>query len=338
METEPTNLTAVVLDEVDRIQHTCWKHLAPDYAGQLETDMDRRNQDLCLQYFRKLDGVMEKMVEKAGSEATVILVSDHGFGPSEDIFYINTWLEKKGLLTWKPGVERDRTVKDVRIPKPNEFVAKLDWKKTKAISCTMMSNGIYIPVAGQRGPDGVNPSEYEKVRSEITRLLLDDCKHPVTGAPMVKRVATREEVYGGRFCHRAPDLTFFLADDSFAAQTPSEEVMIHRDEVMGSHMPNGIFMARGPGIRKGEKIGSLNIVDVVPAVLYSLGLAIPSDLEGAVPLEAYEPAWLAKRPPKKGEATVSPERAAALAGKSEPGGEKEKEAIMKRLQDLGYTE
>ena len=82
----------------------------------------------------------------------------------------------------------------------------------------------------------------------------------------------------------------------------------------------------------------MSILDVAPLLLYSLGIPIPSDLEGQVPTEALEPEMLLARPVERDGPAESP---AGLLSES-PGGptlDEEAEAeILKRLQALGYVE
>ena len=50
---------------------------------------------------------------------------------------------------------------------------------------------------------------------------------------------------------RAPDLTLSIRDGGFVSILKSDVVLKPRPEVVGTHRPEGIFMAKGPGIRRG---------------------------------------------------------------------------------------
>ena len=39
--------------------------------------------------------MLAELVELAGPDATVVLASDHGFGPTREVFYVNSWLERR---------------------------------------------------------------------------------------------------------------------------------------------------------------------------------------------------------------------------------------------------
>ena len=48
-------------------------------------------------------------------------------------------------------------------------------------------------------------------------------------------------------------------------------------EIAGTHHPDGVFIAYGPGVAPGKTIGRRRIMDVGATLLYSLGLPVPSD-------------------------------------------------------------
>ena len=86
----------------------------------------------------------------------------------------------------------------------------------------------------------------------------------------------------------AQDLTLTLRDGGFISILRSEALVRPRPQVKGTHRPEGIFIAGGPGIRRGARIAALPILAVAPTLFYSLGVPVPEDLEGAVATEAFE--------------------------------------------------
>ena len=60
--------------------------------------------------------------------------------------------------------------------------------------------------------------------------------------------------------------------------------------------PDGLFMALGEGIREGEFLKDVQLVDIMPTLLYALGYPIARDLDGRVLTEAFSPAFLARHP------------------------------------------
>ncbi|MFP4446956.1 MAG: hypothetical protein ACLFPD_12005, partial [Desulfosudaceae bacterium] len=178
----------------------------------------------------------------------------------------------------------------------------------------------------------IPPEDYERVRDRLRDQLLD-FTHPATGRPVVKQVWTREEAFAGTDADMAPDLTLQLCDNGLVSTVKSEDVVKPRRECVGVHYPMGVFMAKGPGIRAGERLSPLDILDVAPAMLYSQGLPIPEDYEGRVPEEMLTPEALAERPVIVGPAS------SAAAPQADDAPEMDAEdmgLIMKRLKGLGY--
>ena len=89
---EPADLIGVMFDGVGKLQHLCWRFIDPAWPGPRAGE--REMIDLCERYFRSLDAIVEELVELAGADATVVLASDHGFGPTLDVFHVNSWLER----------------------------------------------------------------------------------------------------------------------------------------------------------------------------------------------------------------------------------------------------
>ncbi len=60
--------------------------------------------------------------------------------------------------------------------------------------------------------------------------------------------------------------------------------------------PDGLFMVMGDGFRAGEFLDGVQLVDIMPTLLYSLDFPIARDLDGRVLTEAFSGAYLARHP------------------------------------------
>ncbi len=60
--------------------------------------------------------------------------------------------------------------------------------------------------------------------------------------------------------------------------------------------PDGLLLLSGPGIQAGERLTGAELVDVLPTLLYSVGLPIARDLDGRVLTGAFESSFLARQP------------------------------------------
>lgn len=336
MKNEPCDLMAILFDGPDKLMHMGYRFLDPALFPESPTALDIKMRDLCHQYFRELDGFLAELVGIAGPDARVVMASDHGFGPSQSVFRVNTWLSENGYLTWKSMDGMDAQARQNAQKIIDQHFVLLDWEKTTAYARTVTSNGIYIRVAHEPGHSGVPVHEYERFRKKLADELLA-FRDPETGIQIVQRVMTREEAYPGVNNRQAPDLTLVMHDHSFVSILEKQPAVLHRDEVEGTHYPEGIFIAAGPGIRKNEVVERFNIQDIAPCLLYCSGLAIPSNFEGRNPTQVFDPAYLAQNPEVTGPPTVSVD---SFEGPQETVimGTDEKKEIFEQLKALGYME
>lgn len=336
MKNDPCDLTAILFDGPDKLMHMGYRFLDPAVFPESPTEHDIKMRDLCLEYFRELDGFLAELVSLAGEDTHVIMASDHGFGPSQTVFRVNTWLCENGYLAWKnmEGMDAQARLNAQKII--DQHFVLLDWEKTTAYARTVTSNGIYIRVAREAGKSGVPPHEYEAFRARLAAELLA-YRDPATGIQVVQRVMTREEAYPGAHNGQAPDLTLVMHDFSFVSILEKRPVVLHRPEIEGTHYPEGVFLAAGPGVKRNAVAERFSIEDVAPAVLHCCGLPIPRDFEGRVPSRIFEESFLERHPVIAGEPTVPVD---SFDGKTEkPLMEaEEKKEIFDQLKALGYIE
>ncbi|APW62352.1 alkaline phosphatase family protein [Paludisphaera borealis] len=340
MREEPADFSAILFDGVDKLQHLCWRFLDPSLAPERPTPWEHEVQSACENYFRELDGLIAEIVSSAGPGATVVFASDHGFGPTSDIFYINTWLERQGRLAWAGdrGARPDAT-HQVGINQIARHVFEMDWERTTAYGATPSSQGIHIVRPTSDGTVGVPAEAYDRVRDELVEGLMG-LRHPETGRPVVAEVWARDDVFAGPFEPWAPDLTVRLEGDAVVSILRSDSVMGRRPEPAGTHRPEGVFLARGPGVHRGASVAELSLLDVAPFVLHSLGMPIPDDLSGRLPLQALEAGSSPRRVVKATgvrtpvAAVMAPEPMGADAALDA----EEEQLVLKRLSALGYLE
>ena len=328
MSEEAPDLMAVLFDGVDKLQHQAWQYLDPSVRHDEMGEFHARMRKLSLSYFHQLDGFIERLVTAAGPEVQVFFASDHGFTASLEIVRINAYLAEKGYVHFKPmpeGQEGHNVNKS--------YFAYLDWTKTTAYCRTPSCNGITIRVAHNPGETGIDPKDYEKVRKQLIRDL-EELKDPKTGERIITEIHTREDVFPGSAMGDAPDLQLVLRDFGFVSVRNILPIVEERHYIVGTHHPDGVFLAYGPGIEKGKLIGQRKIMDVASTLLYSLGLKVPADFEGVVAPAMFSAEHRAAHPIELGTATTT----AANAGLTEAMDEEEKQQILEQLQMLGYVE
>ncbi len=335
-ENNPSDLTGILLDGVDKLQHICWRHLDPDYVDTLEDDFDREVRQLVIQYFEELDGFFGYVMDIAGDTMRVFVASDHGFGPTSKVFRVNEWLSEKGYLRWIDTDAMSESEKAKFEHMANNHFVHLDWDNTIAYAQSSATNGIHVRIKNRPGEPGILPEEYDAFCARLTDELLS-IKDPETGTRIVTEVMPRDVAFPGSNNDRCPDLTLKLFDHGFISTLNKQPVIWDRPEVAGTHQPEGIFMARGPGIKRGARLEQQSITDITPTLLHSMGLQIPADLEGRVMESVFEPSFLRDNPVREGEPTVKPKSYAIQEQKPELD-EQEQEAVMDQLRALGYVD
>jgi len=326
MAEDRTELTAVVLDGPDKIQHLFWRYVDPDsYAGEPGPETDRIRA-LVVDFYRRMDDNIRQMVEAAGPGTNVILTSDHGFGATTEIFYVNQWLADHGYLVWSDAALNDNKGQ-LTSDKIRDHLGMIDWRRTKAFCATPSSNGIYIK---PQTAAGIAPDDYMEFALKLRRELLD-WVDPATGTPVVVG-AEMNKMRGVSYAEPCPDITLHLRDGGFVSILNADRIVKPRALADGTHRPEGIFIGVGPDFRRDETVDPLNLLDITPLILALLGLPVPKNLEGRVPLEALEPGFFAAL---SGASTaITGTQTADIAEPTED----ERQILLRQMQKLGYMD
>src|SRR5690606_23223779 len=132
--------------------------------------------------------------------------------------------------------------------------------------------------------------ESEDVLEKVSQKLLQ-LRDPETGKPVVRAVHRGEELYQGPHGGRAPDLVVEWEDYAYMpteSAVSGEKVFVPRmREYMswattGSHRPEGVFIAAGPGIEKGKLSRSIRLIDLAPTWLAAMGAEQSPSFQGEV--------------------------------------------------------
>jgi predicted AlkP superfamily phosphohydrolase/phosphomutase len=283
-----------------------------------------------------LDGFLKETVELAGPESTVTIVSDHGFTGTRNVFYVNTWLQQRGYLAWNPETElTGESSEQLDEGTLFDHFRLFDLKGTKALAPSAGSNGIHILVRGRRSEYGIAPEAYDSFRRRLKQELLAECRHPETGEPLVKEVWLREANFAGPYMEDAPDITLTLSDYGLVSVLRGRSIAKKRPAVAGTHHPDGVFLARGRGIRTDSTVRPLRLIDVAPTLLYTLLPEIPAELEGEVVEDVFTPEFrrshqVLRRSAGELIAPVMPRDGRGLLDQDEQ--------IFERMKALGYIE
>jgi predicted AlkP superfamily phosphohydrolase/phosphomutase len=356
METHDFPLFFHVISLTDRMQHYFWRFRDPGHPGYDE-EGHRRFGDALEKTYRETDQHVGRIVEAAGPEANVLIVSDHGFGGHYGDFHLNAWLREKGYLRTKPVPRRQwkrAPVRDVlgrlglgflsallpgsvrRRPVPypgwkrHTDLSDVIWAETRAFASMY---GIRVNLKG-REPEGVvEPGRGYRDIIESLKRDLAGLKNPLDGRDLLTGCMTKEEAFSGAFLDGSPDLFLNLADISVL---PTErwdcaELCEPRRTCpsSGTHRIEGVFLGKGPAIRRGIDAGDLRIEDILPTILHILDVPLPRDLDGGVIARAMEEdrpiRYREDEPEDPGE-----------AGPSKGYTEEEEDQITENLRGMGY--
>jgi predicted AlkP superfamily phosphohydrolase/phosphomutase len=366
MRTKPWDLFTVVYWDTDMVQHETWRLLDPSHPRH-DPDEAAASRDKILAFHHKVDADVGRLLAQAGPDTVVVVMSDHGFGPVHSFFLTNNWLASTGLLQFKQGprtalkrglfrmgftpLKMFRIAKTLGLGKLRKRVRfqqksgilnrvflsfeDVNWSRTSAFSIGSFGQ-VYVNLAGVRPQGIVQPGrEYELLVERIKQEALA-LRDPRTGEPLVERVYAREEIYSGPYTDRTPDLivqprsweymAFGHAD--FGSNRLVEPII----GLSGHHRPDGVLILTGPGVRAGMQLEGANIMDLTPTVLHAMGLGVPSDMDGRVLSEAFEPASPGAQPVKHTQASVYKD-----SNKKPDLSEDEMAEVQEKLRGWGYA-
>lgn len=348
MQRETWDLLFTVWQPGDSLMHFFWK----DMDGRSGVD-SRKN--YIRDYYREADAGIGRIVEAAGDEVHVIVMSDHGHTGVHGAVYLNKWLVDNGymdfrtsfrqgleLLTLKLQRKFRRRFKKRRAFRDDEdqmtqiaarLLEKLEqgirWSNTKAHA---EPPGYVWICTKDRYPLGtVEPGgEYLRVREEI-REGLAELLDPDSGEPVFDAVLTRDEAFAGPAQGDAPDLVVMCRPGFITEYGLRKNFVVGPSQgarFNGYHVMQGLLVAAGPQLQHGTTIEGARILDIAPTILHLLGLPVPPSMKGAVLTDACSPDALAD----------NPVRVEDVAVRFTPSshGEVEKESIEQSLRDLGY--
>jgi arylsulfatase A-like enzyme len=98
---------------------------------------------------------------------------------------------------------------------------------------------------------------------------------------------------------RGPRLLVLVSPHGAAAPGPwRRAALLGRQPVEGvlTGRADGVLLLHGEGVRAGAFVADATVEDVVPTLLYALGLPLARDLDGRALTAAFDPGFLATHP------------------------------------------
>ena len=363
MKQKPWDVFMVVFTELDRLQHSFWGYM--NTPSSLEEGTNRPLASIASRTYEEIDTALGYLLEDLPEKTQVIVVSDHGFGPSERPFYMNRFLEEHDYLKFRvvrqfPSLKSPRTAMsrilqilglsklfsregqpqtpcsgDFRDPKNFQRVVErwvpedmVNWKRTRAFAD---QHGIRINMKGREPKGIVAPGREAESLIEELKSLFIQLKCPCDGKKVFTDVQRKETVYTGSHVDKAPDLITFMEAGTPHPSFRAREVFGAVQNTTGAHRKEGIFLAWGEGIRKGKRLERASIMDITPTVCYSLGIPRTVEMDGVV-LDIFEDGLDPKRLLERSGTSVRE------IGDVIPFTSEETSEIEAKLRGLGYLE
>ena len=357
----------VVFNGTDTISHAMWKFM--DSSHPLHDPAKAKKYGNAIRdYYSYVDAKLAAIVDELDDDTTLIIMSDHGFGPFHKFIHVNNWLMDQDFMAVKPGALAGlkhrmfrlgfspmnvyNTLMALGLGSLKREVVRgqgqglmktlflsfddVDWSRTKAYSLGNVGQ-IRINVAG-REPFGcvARGEEYEAVRDDIIARLYR-MTDPKTGEQVVEQVYRREEIYAGPYLDDAPDIVFIprrLEYFGFGEYEFGSHKIIEPMQrgISGTHRLNGIFIAYGARVRAGAATHDAHLVDLAPTILHLMDEAVADHMDGRVLTEALSAA--VSKPIERRSYTPQ----ADDAGDGDAGLSAADQAVIAaRLRSLGYV-
>jgi predicted AlkP superfamily phosphohydrolase/phosphomutase len=235
-----------------------------------------RSQEEAVKYFncikdlyRATDTIVADLLSKYGDDATLIVMSDHGFANFSRQFNVNTWLRDNGYI--QPA---DCT---------GLMDGTIDWSKTRAYALGM--NGLYLNLKGRERDGIVEPgTEADQLMAELVEKLKQ--VHDEDGRPVLRNVYLSSEVYHGPATARAPDMVlgyYRSYRTSWASTLGDMNEAILSDNIEAWAADHCIDPLEVPGVLFANRPIGVNdpgLPDVAPSILSLFGLKTPAQMTG----------------------------------------------------------
>ncbi len=234
----------------DRINHFVWEKWADDDADFAPRFVD---------YYRRVDAAVGEIVEVAGDDTEVLILSDHGFTRTLHEINIDAWLREHRYL--HAPMAEDAKISDIS-------------ENTRVFSMT--PGRIYINLKGREPQGSVEPGKpYEALRDEVAQGLME--LTAPDGEQIMERVARREDLWHGDALGAAPDLLAIPRDGYDLKSSLDSDEIFGSSPITGMHtFDDAFWLVRGREFAEGTP----EVMDGAPTVLSLMEEEVPGHYDG----------------------------------------------------------
>ena len=258
---------------LDLNSHMLWRLTDPKHP-EYDATLAAQNGSALEDFYQQMDQVLGEVLPKLDDHTTLLVLSDHGFGPYYRSFNLNTWLLNNGYIKMKADAN----------PDSSEPLANVDWSHTRAYGLGL--NGLYLNQRG-REPNGiVEPGAAADILEREIREKLLAVKDPKTGLPVITHVDLASEAYQGPYARSGPDMLvgynrgYRAGWKTILGAFPPEELEDNTNAWSGDHC---IDYRLVPGVLlSNRKIAAEApaLTDIAPTILAEFGIAKEKGMMG----------------------------------------------------------
>jgi len=251
---DSSDLLFVYFMTVDQVSHMLWRFFDKTHPNHEPHPLLG---DGILDTYRWMDQVIGHTRRHLPQDATLIVMSDHGYAPFSWGFGLNTWLVEQGYMNRNPY-------------STSGFFPGVNWRETKAYALGL--NGLYLNLLGRENKGVVAETEVDELIGRLSQDLLAFVD-PNTGLHPIASVTATSSLFKGPATQRGPDLIIgYRRGYRCSWETPlggfSKQIIVeNRDEWSGDHCIDPSFV---PGVLLSNReitLDSPRLVDVTAAIL-----------------------------------------------------------------------
>jgi predicted AlkP superfamily phosphohydrolase/phosphomutase len=256
----------------DALQHLFWRDYDPLHPAHDPQEARHWRAEIG-QGYHWLDRLVADLMDLAGPETLLVILSDHGVVPLNQRVDINGWLHQQGYLAL--GGEG------------------VDWASSRAFA--FGHGGVWLNLAGRERQGSVSTADFDRLRMQLIADLRS-WRDPATGMPVLRAAWRWETARADRELNLGvPDIGFALTPGyglerrNLVGGVGADQRLItpNRGAWSGGHegpyrpadVP-GLLLLHGPGVPAGIELEGARIVDLVPTLLRCLGVSPPLHLDG----------------------------------------------------------
>jgi predicted AlkP superfamily phosphohydrolase/phosphomutase len=214
MEKEEWDFFQLHIMETDRLFHFFWN----------EIDKPREFSKEIKSFFEKLNDFIGNVCARLSDKDRLLILSDHGFCAVKKEVQLNRWLEEQGFLKFDGNAKRE--------------LANYD---RTSLCYSLVPGRIFINLKGREERGSVSKNDYEKLRQDIKKRLLN-LQNPENGERVIDKVFFREEIYEGPYVEDAADIIAHPTEGYDLKGKVDANSILDSSSLNGMHTYNDAFI------------------------------------------------------------------------------------------------